>query len=62
MADKENLNNTIATDIVVTKYKMAGNIVNRKCVCICMWCGNRHIMYHILTRVNILLYNTSILY
>lgn len=30
MADKEEVDNTIATDIVVTKYKMAGEMVNRK--------------------------------
>lgn len=31
MADKEEVDKTtIATDIVVTKYKMAGEMVNRK--------------------------------
>ncbi|KAG8233705.1 hypothetical protein J437_LFUL014309, partial [Ladona fulva] len=40
MADKEDVEKTIAEDLVVTKYKMAGDIVNRvlkqvieKCVC-----------------------------
>lgn len=30
MAEKEEGEKTIATDIVVTKYKMAGEMVNRK--------------------------------
>jgi hypothetical protein len=30
MADKEEAEKTIAEDLVVTKYKMAGDIVNRK--------------------------------
>lgn len=30
MADKEETEKTIAEDLVVTKYKMAGEIVNRK--------------------------------
>jgi len=30
MADKEDSEKTIAEDLVVTKYKMAGDIVNRK--------------------------------
>ena len=30
MADKEESEKTIAEDLVVTKYKMAGDIVNRK--------------------------------
>lgn len=30
--DKEEVDKTIAADIVVTKYKMAGEMVNRKCV------------------------------
>lgn len=30
MADKDDSEKTIATDIVVTKYKMAGEMVNRK--------------------------------
>lgn len=30
MADKEDTEKTIAEDLVVTKYKMAGEIVNRK--------------------------------
>ena len=30
MSEKEEHENTIATDIVVTKYKMAGEMVNRK--------------------------------
>lgn len=30
MSDKEEGEKTIATDIVVTKYKMAGEMVNRK--------------------------------
>jgi hypothetical protein len=32
MADKEEAEKTIAEDLVVTKYKMAGDIVNRKCL------------------------------
>lgn len=34
MADKavEELENTIAEDIVVTKYKMAAEITNSKCI------------------------------
>jgi hypothetical protein len=32
MADKEEWEKTIAEDLVVTKYKMAGDIVNRKCL------------------------------
>lgn len=30
MADKEDVEKTISEDLVVTKYKMAGDIVNRK--------------------------------
>lgn len=30
MADKDEAEKTIAEDLVVTKYKMAGEIVNRK--------------------------------
>lgn len=30
MADKDESEKTIAEDLVVTKYKMAGDIVNRK--------------------------------
>lgn len=30
MADKDEAEKTIAEDLVVTKYKMAGDIVNRK--------------------------------
>lgn len=30
MADKDENEKTIAEDLVVTKYKMAGDIVNRK--------------------------------
>lgn len=35
MADeKEIVEKTIAEDLVVTKYKLAGEIVNRKCLCL----------------------------
>lgn len=30
MAEKDDVEKTIAEDLVVTKYKMAGEIVNRK--------------------------------
>lgn len=32
---KDEVDNTIAADIVVTKYKMAGEMVNRKCHIAC---------------------------
>lgn len=31
--DKEIVEKTVAEDLVVTKYKLAGEIVNRKCPC-----------------------------
>lgn len=33
MAEKDLEEKTIAQDIVVTKYKMAGEMVNRKLIC-----------------------------
>lgn len=53
--EKEEVDNTIAADIVVTKYKMAGEMVNRKCAAVALSvsvCGN--VWPHRLTRVYIL--------
>lgn len=33
MADDKEVEKTIAEDLVVTKYKLAGQIVNRKLIC-----------------------------
>lgn len=41
MADDKEVEKTIAEDLVVTKYKLAGQIVNRKYLChliyMCIW-------------------------